>query len=164
MNLQQITTAIVGQLEGQLKKMEDHMKLQEELHGKVDAEHKKINDKLQAEEKKQAGLKGADQKKKKQIERAMKTAKRLQKKENAEYKREHGMITHDIGSLKSAIEAVKKGDLKALATAQEALEQSMKRMQAGTQDFLHFLQMSTYTREQDCPRHGTSRGTEPCNT
>merc|ERR1719352_943991 len=106
------------------------MKLQEKLHGKVDAEHKKINDELQAKEKKQAGLKGADQKKKKQIQRAMKTAKRLQKKENAEYKREHDMISHDIGSLKSAIEAVKKGDMKALASAQGALEQSMNNMKS----------------------------------
>merc|ERR1719161_3522820 len=118
---------------------------------KVDAEHKKIHDDLQAKEKKQAGLKGADQKKKKQIERAMKTAKRLQKKEDAKYKREHSMIQHDISSLKSAIEAVKKGDMKALASAQGALEQSMKNMQSNTQEFLHFLQMSTYTREQDCP-------------
>jgi len=151
MNIKQVTAMIVGQLEGQLNKMTEHMKLQEKLHAKVDAEHKKINDELQAKEKQQAGLKGADQKKKKQIQRAMKTAKRLQRKENAEYKREHDMISHDIGSLKSAIEAVKKGDMKALATAQEALQRSMDRMKAGTQDFLHFLQMSTYTREQDCP-------------
>merc|ERR1719420_1633139 len=141
-NKAEVTAEIVAALEGQLKKMEDHATLQETLHSKVDAEHKKINDELQAKEKQQAGLKGADQKKKKQIERAMKTAKRLQKKENAEYKREHGMITHDIGSLKSAIEAVKKGDLKALSSAQDALQQSMDRMKAGTQDFLHFLQMS----------------------
>jgi len=153
MSLQAVTTEIVGQLDGQLKKMEEHMKLQEQLHAKVDAEHKKILDKLQAEEKKlQSGLKGAaDQKKKKQVQRAIRTAKRLQKKEDAEYKREHGMITRDIGSLKSAIESVKKGDMKALASAQSALEKSMNSMKSNTQDFLHFLQMSTYTRDQDCP-------------
>merc|ERR1719191_2111427 len=129
------------------------MKLQEQLHAKVDAEHKKILEKLQAEEKKlQSGLKGAtDQKKKKQVQRAIRTAKRLQKKEEAEYKKEHGMITRDIGSLKSAIESVKKGDMKALAGAESALEKSMNSMKSNTQDFLHFLQMSTYTREQDCP-------------
>jgi len=152
MSLKDVTAQIVGQLEGQLKKMEAHMKMQEDLHAKVDAEHKKIHDKLEASEKNvTAGLKGANQKKKKQIERALKTAKRLQKKEDAEYKREHGMITHDVASLKSAIESVKKGDMKALAAAQGALEQSMKSMNSNTQEFLHFLQMSTYTREQDCP-------------
>merc|ERR1719321_2110311 len=153
MSLQAVTTEIVGQLQVQLKKMENHATLQEQLHKKVDTEHKKILDKLQAEEKKlQSGLKGAtDQKKKKQVQRAIRTAKRLQKKEDAEYKREHTMITHDIGSLKSAIESVKKGDMKALASAQGALEKSMNSMKSNTQDFLHFLQMSTYTREQDCP-------------
>merc|ERR1719421_2088546 len=99
--------------------MEEHMKLQEQLHAKVDAEHKKILDKLQAEEK--------------QLQRAIRTAKRLQKKEDAEYKREHGMITRDIGSLKSAIESVKKGDMKALASAQGALEKSMNSMKSNTQ-------------------------------
>ena len=37
-------------------------------------------------------------------------AKRLQKKENAEYKKEHAMIIHDIDSLKSAIQAAKMND------------------------------------------------------
>jgi len=150
-SLKDVTALIVSQLDGQLKKMEDHMKLEEQLHKKVDAEHKKIQSDLEAKEKQQAGLKGADQKKKKQIQHAMKTAKRLQKKEDAKYKREHAMIQHDVGSLKSAIEAVKKGDMKALAKAQGALEQSMQSMKDNTQEFLHFLQMSTYTREQDCP-------------
>jgi hypothetical protein len=152
MSLQAVTAEIVGQLQGQLTKMQEHMKLQEKLHGEVDGEHKKILDKLNAEEKKlKTGLKGAaDQKKKKQVDRAIRTAKRLQKKEDAEYKREHGMITRDVGNLKSAIESVKKGDMKALASAQSALEQSMNSMK-NTQDFLHFLQLSTYTREQDCP-------------
>jgi hypothetical protein len=150
-SLKEVTGMIVAQLEGQLKKMEAHAALEESLHKKVDAEHKKIHDELEAKDKKQAGLKGADQKKKKQIERAMKTAKRLKKKEDAKYNREHSMIQHDIGSLKSAIEAVKKGDMKALSSAQGALEQSMKSMKDNTQEFLHFLQMSTYTREQDCP-------------
>jgi len=154
MSLQAVTTEIVGQLEGQLKKMEEHMKLQEQLHGKVDAEHKKILDKLEAEEKKlNTGLKGADQKKKQQVKRAIKTAKRLQKKEDVEYKREHGMITKDIGNLKVAIESVKKGDLKALSGAQSALEKSMNSMKSNTQDFLHFLQLNAYERvqEKDCP-------------
>lgn len=150
-SLQELTQGIVGQLEGQLTKMEQHLATQEALHKNISAE---LSKGLKTEEAKVSHLKGTDQEKKRKAVRAKALTNRMIKKEDREYAKQHAMASHDIATLKKAIESVKKGDMKALSSAQEALAHSLSRMQASTGDFLHFLQVSEYIdSEKDgaCP-------------
>jgi len=87
--------------------------------------------------------------------RAMKVAKRMEKKEDRDYMKTHALMQHDVVTLKKAIESIKHGDMKALAEAQKALMHSMEAMKSSTGDFLHFLQLSEWTTAdssaKDCP-------------
>merc|ERR1719321_2026398 len=88
---------------------------------------------------------------KQKLSRGVKLIKRRQKRENREYLKQHGMMSKDTVALRSAIEAVKKGDMSQLAKMQAVLQQSMKAMQ-GNQDFLHFLQLAAWTdHSKACP-------------
>jgi len=151
-SLADITAGIVSQLETQLHKMEKHLALQEQLHKNITEE---MSAGLKKDEVKVSHLKGTDAaEKKKKANRAMKMVRRMTKKEDREYNKQHAMEVHDVATLKKAIESVKKGDMKALATAQQALTHSLKSMTASTGDFLHFLQMSDYTdsaKDGACP-------------
>jgi len=151
---------IVTQLSGNLKKMEDHVSIQEKIHLEVIADQKNITDKLNAALKKaesgDSKLKGSAEKKAaaiKKVKRAQQIAKRMAKKEEIEYKREHESVVHDVASLKAAVESIKKGDMKALETAQKALQHSLASMQHSTGTFLHFLQFSAWdtSKAGACP-------------
>jgi len=121
-----------------------------------------LKEAVKKDEQKLANLKGKDQKMKdaksdeaRKAGRAMKIEKRMEKKEDREYAKNHALMAHDITTIKTAIESVKKGDMKALASAQKALMHSMEAMKSSTGDFLHFLQLSEWTqadsKAKDCP-------------
>jgi len=150
------TEGIVKQLTGFLTTMEKHLADQEKFHKRVTADQAKA---LKEDEAKLKTLEGKDKnmanktvtEQKQKTSRAIKIIKRRQKKEEREYLKQHGMMSKDVVALRSAIEAVKKGDMSQLAKMQGVLQQSMKAMQ-GNQDFLHFLQLSAWTdHAKACP-------------
>jgi len=150
------TEGIAKQLTGFLKTLEKHLADQEKFHKKVVEEQakdlKKYEAKLKALEGKDKNMANktlTDEKQK--TSRLVKLLKRRQKKENREYLKEHGLMSKNVGALKTAIEAVKKGDMAQLTKMQGVLQQSMKAMQ-GNQDFLHFLQLQAWTdHSKACP-------------
>merc|ERR1719321_334906 len=88
---------------------------------------------------------------KQKTSRLVKILKRRQRKENREYLKEHGMMSKNAEAMKTAIEAVKKGDMAQLTKMQGVLQQSMKAMQ-GNQDFLVFLSLQAWTdHSKACP-------------
>merc|ERR1719324_1746874 len=88
---------------------------------------------------------------KQKTSRLIKIINRRQKREDREYLKQHGLMSKDVVALRSAIEAVKKGDMTQLAKMQKVLQQSMKAM-SGNQDFLHFLQLQAWTdHSKACP-------------
>jgi len=150
------TEGIVKQLTGFLKTMEKHLADQEKFHKKIVEEQAKA---LKEDEARLKTLEGKDKsmanktvtEEKQKTSRAVKIVKRRQKKEEREYLKQHGMASKDVVAMRSAIEAVKKGDMTQLAKMQDVLRQSMKSMQ-GNQDFLHFLQLSAWTdHTKACP-------------
>jgi len=150
------TEGIVKQLNGFLNTMEKHLKDQEKFHKKIierqDKELKENEAKLKTLEGKDKNMANKTVTEEKQkTSRTIKIIKRRQKRENREYLKQHGMMSKDAVALKSAIEAVKKGDMSQLAKMQAVLQQSMKAMQ-GNQDFLHFLQLAAWTdHSKACP-------------
>lgn len=150
------TEGIANQLTGFLKTMEKHLGDQEKFHKKITAEQAK---ELKEYESKLKTLEGKDKnmanktltEEKQKTSRLIKIIKRRQKKEDRQYKKEHGMMSKDVKALSSAIEAVKKGDMTQLQKMQAVLQQSMKAM-SGNQDFLHFLQLQAWTdHSKACP-------------
>jgi len=75
----------------------------------------------------------------------------LQKKEERKFKMEEAVSSKDLASLKDAVDAIKHGDMKKLAHAQGALEDSMKRMQAHGNGFMVFIQQAHRLSGLDCP-------------
>lgn len=75
----------------------------------------------------------------------------LQKREDRNFKKWAAMRKHDITAMKDAIEAVKKGDVKAIGRARDALQASLKAMQSQTGGFLYLLQMGHKLMQRDCP-------------
>jgi hypothetical protein len=150
------TEGIAKQLTSSLKTMEKHLADQEKFHKKVVEEQAK---ELKVYEAKLKALEGKDKnmvnktltEEKQKTSRLVKLLKRRQKKENREYLKEHGMMSKNNEAMKTAIEAVKKGDMAQLSKMQAVLRQSMNAMQ-GNQDFLHFLQLQAWTdHSKACP-------------
>jgi len=76
----------------------------------------------------------------------------LQKhREERSFKKASLMDKRDIEGLKTAVAALKKGDMKALEKARTALMDSLKAMQSQTGGFLHFLQLGHRLEKRDCP-------------
>lgn len=153
--LQAMTQGIATQLEGFLKTMEKHLADQEKYHKKV---LKDEADALKTAQAKMTELKGKDKNlkdkkmnlQKQKTSQLVKILKRRQKKEDRQYGKEHALLARDVSALKQSIDAVKKGDIAELGKAQKILQDSMKAMQ-GSQDFLHFLQVASWTEEKSCP-------------
>merc|ERR1719473_700501 len=125
------TEGIVKQLTGFLKTMEKHLADQEKFHKKVierqDKEMKEDEAKLKTLEGKDKNMANKTMTEEKQkTSRTIKIIKRRQKRENREYLKQHGMMSKDVVALRSAIEAVKKGDMTQLSKMQNVLQQSMK--------------------------------------
>jgi uncharacterized protein len=77
--------------------------------------------------------------------------KRMQKRDNRDFKKRAAVAKHDIAVLSQAIESVKKGDMAGLAKAQNALTASMKAAQARGGKFLYLIQLVHRAENQDCP-------------
>jgi len=150
------TEGIAKQLTGFLHTMEKHLVDSERVHKKITEEHNKV---LKENEAKLKTLEKTDKnminktvtEEKQKTTRLIKIINRRQRRENREYLKQHGLMSKDVTALRSAIEAVKKGDMTQLAKMQGVLQQSMKAMQ-GNQDFLHFLQLQAWTdHAKACP-------------
>jgi len=157
LSLQATTQQIATKLDGFLKNLENHLAHQEKLHKKVSNE---LAEQLKKDEAKMASLKGKDKnlkdksvnEEKAKAARSVKLVKRMQKKENREYLKQHALMERDVSALKKAIAGVQKGDMRAVGQMQQVLKDSISAMK-GRDDFLHFLQLSEYTdsRSGDCP-------------
>merc|ERR1719456_2231833 len=75
----------------------------------------------------------------------------LKKREDRKYKKWLAMSHRDLDSMKSAVAAVKSGDMKALQKTQEALRDSLKAMESNNGGFLHLLQLGHMVARRDCP-------------
>jgi len=75
----------------------------------------------------------------------------LQKREERTWKKWSAMRQHDIKALGEAVDGVKKGDMKAVQKAREALESSLQAMQSQTGGFLYLIQMGHRLMKRDCP-------------
>lgn len=75
----------------------------------------------------------------------------MEKKERRDFEKQAAMSKHDIQSLKTAISAVEKGDMKALMTAKTALSSSLKAMEAKSGGFLYLIQLGHRATNRDCP-------------
>lgn len=87
----------------------------------------------------------------------------MQKREERNFKKWSAMRKHDINAMRDAVEGVKKGDMKAVARAKAALEQSMKAMQSQTQGFLYLIQLGHTMMKRDCP-YCAAQCVDKCHT
>jgi len=140
-------TPIVDALEVKIKDLEKSEKRRDELHAK---EMKSLEDAAVKEDKKKN-------------ERLAKKVRRTEKKEDREFKKQQGLAHKDIGSLKAAVTAIEKGDLKALGKAQSALEQSLHAMSAHNGGFLVLIQMTHRLEGLDCP-YCAAQCVDKCHT
>jgi hypothetical protein len=126
-------TPIVSALEARLHKMEDNEKRMEEHH---DQEMQELD---------------RAAKEKKTDKRAVHQILRLKKGDNRAFAKQAALGKHDIETMKTAIDAVKNGDMAGLSKAQNALDASMKAAQARTGKFLVFVQLVHRAEGLDCP-------------
>jgi len=73
------------------------------------------------------------------------------KREERTFKKWAASQKHDITSMKSAVAAIRSGDLNALSKAKGALETSLKSLQSKNGGFLVLIQLGNQFMEQDCP-------------
>jgi len=138
-------TPIVLALEGRLHKMEENEARMEHHH----EEEMKELDQVAAEKKKSAA--------------AVRHIKKLKRSEERQFAKQSAMGKHDVQAIKSAIDAVKKGDMAALSKAQGALDASMKAAQARTGKFLVLIQMVHRAEGRDCP-YCAAQCVDKCHT
>jgi hypothetical protein len=77
--------------------------------------------------------------------------KRIAKREERQFKKWYAMDHRDLTSMREAVDAVKRGDMKKLAKVQEAIKASLKQMQSQSGNFLHLLQLGHRVLRKDCP-------------
>jgi len=126
-------TPIVMALEARLQKMEESNKRMEEHHQQADA---KLDEAI-AE--------------KKNNTRLVHKIQSMKKHDDRDFAKHRALTQRDAQSIKSAIEAMKKGDMAGLQKAQDALNASMKAAQAQSGKYLYFIQLMQRTEGQDCP-------------
>lgn len=124
---------IASRLERRVAVLENEEKVGEESHARemkaLDLEEKKV---------------AKDSTKKRQVEH-------IKKREQRKFKKWEAMSHHDLEAMRSAVAAVKKGDIKALMKTQQALKNSLQAMQAKSGAFLHLLQLGHTVMRRDCP-------------
>jgi hypothetical protein len=125
---------VVAALERQLQRLEANAKLQSKQH---------------ADEIKE--LEAAAQKKEKTSPTAAKKIRRLEKEENRKHAKLDALHRHDIETLRSAVMAIKQGDMSALLKAKNALQESLRAVQAQNGGFLYLIQTLHRTEGRDCP-------------
>jgi hypothetical protein len=84
-------------------------------------------------------------------QKEQRTTKALEKREERNFKKWAVMQKRDIEAMRSAVEAVKKGDSKALEKAQAALKASVQQMQNKNAGFLVLIDMGHKLMARDCP-------------
>jgi len=127
-------TPIVKVLTARLDRLEDGQKRMAHYHQQ---EMKEFDDAIKKEQKKNP-----------------KTAHHyelLRKNEDHKFKKEAAVGKHDADSLRAAIVAIQKGDMKALAKAQSALQDSLSNMKSQRSKFLVLIQMVHKAEAMDCP-------------
>lgn len=85
------------------------------------------------------------------------------KREDRQFKKWAVMRKHDIKALTEAVEGVKKGDMKAVGRAREALTKSLQAMKSQSNGFLYLLQMHNSVMQQDCP-YCAAQCVDKCHT
>eukprot|EP00405_Crypthecodinium_cohnii_P014569 CAMPEP_0206446616 /NCGR_PEP_ID=MMETSP0324_2-20121206/16242_1 /ASSEMBLY_ACC=CAM_ASM_000836 /TAXON_ID=2866 /ORGANISM="Crypthecodinium cohnii, Strain Seligo" /LENGTH=361 /DNA_ID=CAMNT_0053915121 /DNA_START=88 /DNA_END=1173 /DNA_ORIENTATION=- len=75
----------------------------------------------------------------------------LKHRSDREYKKRYAVQHNQLEMMRTVVSALKKGDVKALEKAQEALQASMKAMQKQNGNFLHLLQIGHELQAKDCP-------------
>jgi len=85
------------------------------------------------------------------------------KKEDRAFKKFAALRKHDITAMKDAVAGVKKGDMKAVARARDALTASLKAMQQNTSGFLYLIQMGHRLMKKDCP-YCAAQCVDKCHT
>jgi len=103
-----------------------------------------------------SALKNATQKEKHTVEV-------LSKREARNFKKWSAMRKHDIAAMRQAVEGVKKGDMKAVQRAREALMASMKALQSQTGGFLYLIQLGHTLARRDCP-YCAAQCVDKCHT
>lgn len=126
-------TPLVMALEARVEKMEDSERRMEEHH---DEEMREL-DRVALE--------------KKNNTRVVHQIKHMKKSDERNFIKESALAKRDIQTMKSAIEAVKKGDLSGLAKAQQALGKSMEVAKARQGKFLVLVQLVHQAEALDCP-------------
>lgn len=87
----------------------------------------------------------------------------MKKNEDRKFAKEAALTHKDVVSLKAAVEAIKKGDIKALEKAQHALKASLEAMKAQSGRFLVLIQMTHRLEGLDCP-YCAAQCVDKCHT
>jgi len=130
-------------LEGRLTSLEHEFSVREGIHTKKSAEYA-------------AQLKGASKSTQHRLNLRI-------KKEDRAFKKFAALRKHDITAMKEAVAGVKKGDMKAVARARDALTASLKAMQQNTSGFLYLIQMGHRLMKRDCP-YCAAQCVDKCHT
>lgn len=85
------------------------------------------------------------------VPKSAKAMKAMMKREERSFKKWSVMQEHDITTMKDAVIAIRKHDVKALSKAKEALEASVRGLQSKNNGFLVLLSMGHQFMERDCP-------------
>jgi hypothetical protein len=96
-------------------------------------------------------MKAMDEKLKKASASLATRLQHVKKKAERQYKKDSLLAHSDIDSLESAVAAIKKGDMKALKKAQDALKEHLKAMESHGNGFLVFIQLAHRMESLDCP-------------
>jgi len=127
----------------------DQQKTAARLQKSVDSLQTTFDARSKSHEKRMLELNG-DVKKAKGV-KSQRVMQSIEKREERNFKKWAAMQNHDIDAMKSAVAAVKKGDLKALGRAQAALQASMNALKNKNSGFLVLLSLGHQLMEQDCP-------------
>lgn len=122
---------IVASLEKRVQSLEEEYKQHKQRHAKV--------------------IDGLDKRLKKASKAETHTIGQLKKREERQFKKWAATRQHDINTMKMAVDAVKKGDMKELDHARSALQDSLKALQSSNGGFLVLLQQGHQLMERDCP-------------
>jgi hypothetical protein len=125
---------IVAALERQLQHLEANEKLQSKQHA---AEMKELD--------------AAAERKEKTSSKAAHHIRMLKKEENRKHAKLDALHRHDIETLRAAIVAIEQGDMTALLRAKNALQESLRAVQAQSGGFLYLIQTLHRTEGRDCP-------------
>lgn len=139
-------TPIVNALSHRIQHLEESEKHRAELHAKE-----------------MKSLESAAEKKDKENPNLAHRLRLMKKGEDRKFKKEQALAHSDLLSLKAAVTAIQKGDIKALERTQLALKRSLQSMQAQSGHFLVLIQMAHRLEGLDCP-YCAAQCVDKCHT